>query len=121
MKKMPLKKNKNSENISSEIIHFLEDNKADDVVNFSLEDKSNEADYMIVASGGSKRQVSSLSAKLVEYSKVNLKKNVRIEGLGNSDWVLIDLGDVIVHIFREEVRNFYELEKIWDDKKKLKL
>jgi len=69
---------------------------------------------MIIASGSSKRQVSSLSEKMIDYVKTNFKKKARTEGLGNSDWVLIDFGDIIVNIFREEVRDFYELEKIWD-------
>ena len=81
-----------------------------------IKDKSNEADYMIIASGNSKRQVSSLSEKLVEFSKINLNKKARTEGLRNSDWVLIDFGDIVVNIFREEVRDFYDLEKIWNSK-----
>tara|TARA_B100001057_G_C22830358_1_gene943153 strand:- start:120 stop:497 length:378 start_codon:yes stop_codon:yes gene_type:complete len=111
---MTLKKELNSENFSFEIVNFLENNKAQKIVNFSLKKKSNEADFMIIASGSSKRQVSSLSEKMVDYVKTNFKKKARTEGLGNSDWVLIDFGDIIVHIFREEVRDFYELEKIWD-------
>lgn len=111
---MTAKKELNSENFSIEIINFLENNKAQKIVNISLKKKSNEADFMIIASGSSKRQVSSLSEKMIDYVKTNFKKKARTEGLGNSDWVLIDFGDIIVNIFREEVRDFYELEKIWD-------
>ena len=117
MKKITSKKNNNNlEKILLNIIDFLEDNKAQNVVSLSLKDKSNEADYMIIASGNSKRQVSSLSEKLVEFSKINLNKKARTEGLRNSDWVLIDFGDIVVNIFREEVRDFYDLEKIWNSK-----
>ena len=117
MKKITSKKNNNNlEKILLNIIDFLEDNKAQNVVSLSLKDKSNEADYMIIASGNSKRQVSSLSEKLVEFSKINFNKKARTEGLRNSDWVLIDFGDIVVNIFREEVRDFYDLEKIWNSK-----
>ena len=117
MKKITSKKNNNNlEKILLNIVDFLEDNKAQNVVSLSLKDKSNEADYMIIASGNSKRQVSSLSEKLVEFSKINLNKKARTEGLRNSDWVLIDFGDIVVNIFREEVRDFYDLEKIWNSK-----
>ncbi len=111
---MATKKELNSKDFSLEIINFLENNKAINIVNIPLKKKSNEADFMIIASGTSKRQVSSLSEKMVDHVKTNFKKKARTEGLGNSDWVLIDFGDIIVHIFREEVRDFYELEKIWD-------
>ena len=117
MKKITSKKNNNNlEKILLNIVDFLEDNKAQNVISLSLKDKSNEADYMIIASGNSKRQVSSLSEKLVEFSKINLNKKARTEGLRNSDWVLIDFGDIVVNIFREEVRDFYDLEKIWNSK-----
>lgn len=71
------------------------------------------ADYMIIASGTSSRHVSGLASKLKERLSARGIKGVRIEGLGQSDWVVIDAGDVIVHLFRPEVRGFYNLEKMW--------
>lgn len=71
------------------------------------------ADYLIIASGTSQRQVVSMAQLLKEELKKNGVKNVHIEGLAQADWVLVDVGDVIVHIFRPEIRSFYNLEKMW--------
>ena len=78
-----------------------------------LTGKSNIADHMVIASGRSTRQVASMAAKLADKIKEQFGRNVRIEGLPAADWVLIDADDVIVHIFRPEVRNFYNLERMW--------
>ena len=78
-----------------------------------MEGKSEQADYMVVASGTSNRHVSSIAEKLVSTLKKELGVRIKTEGMGNSDWVLIDSGDVIIHVFREEVRDFYQLEKLW--------
>ncbi len=78
-----------------------------------LRGKSSIGDYMVVATGRSSRQVSAMSEKLVERLKSDFGRNARIEGKETGDWVLIDTGDVIVHVFRPEVRDFYQLEKMW--------
>tara|TARA_Y100001960_G_C14240072_1_gene617873 strand:+ start:255 stop:569 length:315 start_codon:yes stop_codon:yes gene_type:complete len=91
----------------------LAQNKAERVLNISLKGKSELADNMVLASGTSNRHVSSLAEKVVFLVKKKKRINVRAEGLRNSDWVLLDCGDVIVHIFRQEVRDFYQLERMW--------
>ncbi len=78
-----------------------------------LAGKTTIADHMVIASGRSTRQVASLATKIAERAKTELHRGARIEGLPAADWVLIDLGDVIVHLFRPEVRSFYNLEKMW--------
>ncbi len=91
----------------------LDADKALDVVTINLDDQSGIADYMIIASGTSTRHVSALAIKLRERLEARGLKNVRIEGLSQSDWVVVDAGDVVVHIFRPEVRSFYNIEKMW--------
>lgn len=91
----------------------LSEEKAEDIVEIDLRGKSEMGDFMVVASGRSTRQVSALADKLIERLKSELKVACRVEGKGAGDWVLIDAGDVIVHIFRPEVREFYQLEKMW--------
>ena len=78
-----------------------------------MDGKSEQADNMVVASGTSNRHVASIAEKLISVIKNDLGIRLKIEGMGNSDWVLIDCGDVIVHVFREEVRDFYQLERLW--------
>jgi ribosome-associated protein len=95
------------------VLRSLDDDQAQDVVTIPLEGKSNIADHMVIASGRSTRQVASMAQKLSERIKQDLGRNVRIEGLPVADWVLIDADDVIVHIFRPEVRSFYNLERMW--------
>lgn len=95
------------------IIRSLEDNKAIDVTTIDLAGKSSIADYMVIATGGSHRQVGALSHHLVRHLKEKGASRLSTEGLPRADWVLIDAGDVIVHIFRAEVRSFYNLEKMW--------
>jgi len=95
------------------VLQSLDDDQAVDVVTIPLTGKSNIADHMVIASGRSTRQVASMATKLADRIKQQLKKNVRIEGLSAADWVLIDADDVIVHIFRPEVRSFYNLERMW--------
>ncbi len=92
----------------------LDDDKAEDIVTIDLDGKSTIADYMIVASGRSARQVGSMADHLVERLKKAGYGPVRSEGRTNGDWVLLDAGDVIVHLFRPEVRSFYNIEKMWD-------
>ena len=95
------------------VLRSLDDDKAVDVVSIPLGGKSNIADYMVIASGRSTRQVAAMAQKLGERIKRDLGRSVRVEGLPVADWVLIDADDVIVHIFRPEVRSFYNLERMW--------
>lgn len=91
----------------------LEDDKAEGVVVIDLAGKTSIADYMIIASGRSQRQVGAMADHLIERLKAKGYGTPRAEGLPQCDWVLIDAGDVVVHIFRPEVRSFYNLEKMW--------
>lgn len=91
----------------------LDADKALDIVTIDLDEQNGIADYMIVASGTSTRHVSALAEKLRDRLESRGMKNIRVEGLSQSDWVVIDAVDVIVHIFRPEVRDFYNLEKMW--------
>jgi ribosome-associated protein len=102
-----------AEALHSLVLRSLDDDKALDVVSIPLSGKSNIADYMVIASGRSTRQVASMAQKLTERIKHELGRNVRVEGLPTADWVLIDADYVIVHIFRPEVRSFYNLERMW--------
>ena len=95
------------------ILKFLDDEKAENIVSIDLDGKSDMADFMVIASGRSNKQVVSISEKLVESLKKKLKWAIKVEGKAKGDWVLIDAGDVIVHVFRPEVREFYQLEKLW--------
>ena len=95
------------------VLRSLDDDKAIETVSIPLAGKSNIADYMVIASGRSTRQVASMADKLTERIKRELGRSVRVEGLPVADWVLIDAGDVIVHLFRPEVRSFYNLERMW--------
>ncbi|WP_203311360.1 MULTISPECIES: ribosome silencing factor [Sphingomonas] len=91
----------------------LEDDQAVEAVSIPLAGKSSIADYMVIASGRSTRQVASMATKLAEKIKAECGRIVRIEGLPAADWVLLDAGDVIIHLFRPEVRSFYNLERMW--------
>ena len=95
------------------VLQSLDDDQALEVVSIPLAGKSNIADHMVIASGRSTRQVASMAVKLGDRIKQQFGRSVRIEGLPAADWVLIDADDVIVHIFRPEVRNFYNLERMW--------
>jgi ribosome-associated protein len=95
------------------ILGSLDGDQAVETVSIPLAGKSSIADYMVVASGRSTRQVASMAQKLAEKIKAERGHNPRIEGLPTADWVLIDAGDVIVHLFRPEVRTFYNLERMW--------
>jgi ribosome-associated protein len=95
------------------ILTSLDDDQAVETVSIPLAGKSSIADYMVVASGRSTRQVASMAQKLAEKIKAESGRTPRVEGLPTADWVLIDAGDVIVHLFRPEVRSFYNLERMW--------
>ncbi len=95
------------------IMASLEDDQAEEVISIPLAGKSSIADHMVIASGRSTRQVASMANKLAEKIKAEFGRSVRIEGLQTADWVLIDASDVIIHLFRPEVRTFYNLERMW--------
>jgi ribosome-associated protein len=102
-----------SRELLARILASLDDDKAEEVVTIDLRGRSDMADYMVVCSGRSSRQVSAISEKLVDRLKQEARRSAKIEGKETGDWVLIDTGDVIVHVFRPEVRDFYQLEKMW--------
>jgi ribosome-associated protein len=102
-----------AEDLHRLVLQSLDDDQAQEVVSIPLAGKSNIADHMVIASGRSTRQVASMAVKLAAKIKERFGRSVRIEGLPTADWVLIDADDVIVHIFRPEVRNFYNLERMW--------
>ncbi len=95
------------------VLQSLDDDKAEDVVAIDLAGKSEMADHMIIASGRSSRQVVAIAEKLTDRLKSGFGIYAKVEGADQGDWVLIDAGDVIVHVFRPEVREFYQLEKMW--------
>ena len=100
-------------NIAKKIHKVLSDNKAENITKINLEKKSSIADFMIICSGTSNRHVISLSNYLVEALKKENLNTLNVEGIRNGDWVLVDAGDIIIHLFRSEVREYYGLEKMW--------
>ncbi|MFZ7093499.1 ribosome silencing factor [Primorskyibacter sp. 2E233] len=102
-----------SETVLAAVLESLTENKAEDVVQIDLRGKTSVCDYMVICSGRSSRQVSAIAEKLVEVLKSDCGVYAKIEGKETGDWVLIDSGDVVIHIFRPEVREFYQLEKMW--------
>ena len=100
-------------NITKKIHKVLSDNKAKDIIKINLDKKSSIADFMIICSGTSNRHVISLSNYIVEALKKENLNTLNIEGKRNGDWVLVDAGDIIIHLFRSEVREYYGLEKMW--------
>ncbi len=95
------------------VLSSLEDDKAEDVIAIDLEGKSSVTDVMVIASGRSNRHVGAIADHILRKLKDVGHGRAKVEGLNTCDWVLIDAGDVIVHIFRPEVREFYDLEKMW--------
>lgn len=102
-----------SEELLARILSSLDDDKAEDVVQVDLRGRTSFGDYMVIASGRSSRQVAAIAEHLVEHLKQDFGIVAKVEGKEIGDWVLIDTGDVIVHLFRPEVRDFYQLEKMW--------
>lgn len=102
-----------SDALLARILSSLDDDKAEDVVTIDLRGRSSVADYMVVCSGRSSRQVAAIAEKLIERLKADLGRTCKVEGKEQGDWVLIDATDVVVHVFRPEVREFYQLEKMW--------
>ena len=95
------------------ILSRLDDMKAEETVTIDLRGKSAFSDYMIIASGRANRHVGAIAENVTKALKETGIKNIHVEGMPNCDWVLIDSGDVIVHVFRPEVREFYNLERLW--------
>ena len=102
-----------SEELLASILSSLDDDKAEDVVQIDLQGKTAIGDYMVIATGRSTRQVAAMAEKLVDRLKQEYGRSIRVEGKDTGDWVLIDTGDVVVHVFRPEVRDFYNIEKLW--------
>ena len=95
------------------VLRSLDDDQAQEIVSIPLEGKSTIADHMVIASGRSTRQVAAMAQKLAERIKHGGFGHCRIEGLPAADWVLVDAGDIVIHLFRPEVRTFYNLERMW--------
>ena len=104
-----------TEDLAKLVVASLEDDKAEDVVVIDLKDKSSVTDAMIIASGRSARHVGAIADHVIRRLKEEGHGRARVEGMPACDWVLIDAGDVVVHLFRPEVRAFYNLEKMWSD------
>jgi ribosome-associated protein len=102
-----------SEDLLKRIVAWLDDAKAEDIVTIDLKNKSSIGDFMIIASGRSDRHVGAIAEQLQRNLKNEGHGRIRAEGMPQCDWVLIDTGDIIVHVFRPEVREFYNLEKMW--------
>ncbi len=110
----------NSNDLLKFITNSLDDAKALDVISIDLAGKSSICDYMIVASGRSERHVGAVADRVMRDLKEAGHGWARVEGLPNCDWVLIDTGDIVVHVFRPEVREFYKLEKMWSTDRPMK-
>ena len=102
-----------SQNLLQAVLQSLDDAKAEDIVTIDLHQKSTMADYMVIASGRSSRHVQSMAENIARELKHQHGLAAAIEGKGTGDWALLDAGDVVVHMFRPEVRDHYRLEKLW--------
>jgi ribosome-associated protein len=102
-----------SQALLKEVVTWLDEAKAEDIVTIDLNGKSSLGDFMVIASGRNERHVSGIADQLRQKLKESGVDNVRIEGGETCDWVIADAGDIIVHVFRPEVRDFYKLEKMW--------
>lgn len=110
---MTAPQNVTSDTLLAAVLKSLDDDKGEDIVQINLRGKSEIGDYMVIASGRSTRQVTAMAEKLADRLKQEFGIISKTEGKETGDWVLIDTGDIIVHIFRPEVREFYQLEKMW--------
>ena len=111
--KVPPMSGSETDSLLAHVLDHLDDDQAQDIVTIDLEGKSSIADHMVIASGRSTRQVAAIANKLAEKVKQAGFGPVKLEGLPAADWVLLDAGDVVVHLFRPEVRSFYNLERMW--------
>lgn len=104
----------NSREVLGSLINLMEEKQADNIIKISLDGKSSIGDYMLIVSGKSQRQVTTLAGFVIRKLKKIGLVGIRAEGAEHGDWILIDAGDIIIHIFRPEVREFYNLEKMWE-------
>lgn len=104
---------KSSVSLLDEVKHWLDEAKAEKIVSIDLKGKSSMGDFMVIATGRSDRHVGAIADQLRKKLKEAGIESVRVEGLETCDWVLIDSGDILIHVFRAEVREFYNLEKMW--------
>jgi ribosome-associated protein len=102
-----------SETLRDAVVRSLDDDKGEDILAVDLRGKSAIADFIVIATGRSTRQVAAMAEHLPERLQPTLSYRIAVEGLAQADWVLVDCGDVIVHVFRPEVRAFYAIEKMW--------
>ena len=109
--------NKPNKELHDIIRKFLDENKAEDIVSIDIYNKSSLCDYMIIATGTSSRHIKALAENLVQMLKQKDHSQLAIEGQNNAAWVLIDAGDVIVHLFQQEMRELFNLEAMWNKKK----
>ena len=105
-----------SEELLAAVLASVDDDKAEDVVQIDLRGRSDVADYMVICSGRSSRQVASISEKLADRLKEQFRILAKMEGKETGDWVLVDFGDTVVHVMQQETRDYYELEKLWSMK-----
>ena len=101
--------------LKKSILNILEDNKAEDLSIIDVKNKSSVTDTMIIVSGRSTRHVKAIADNLVTKLKKNKVKPIGIEGYNKSEWILLDYGDLLVHVMHPETRDFYSLEKLWDE------
>lgn len=103
-------------------LHYASEKKAFDMVTLDLREIASFAEFFVICSGANQRQVQAISDEISEQLKKELKSRpVRIEGYRTGEWVLLDYGDFIVHIFEKEARNFYDLQRLWRDAKRVEL
>ena len=108
-----LSEGQKSADLLKQIVHWLDEAKAEEIVTIDLAGKSSIGDFMVVATGRSDRHVGAIAEQIGRKLKDLGLGRVRVEGMEACDWVLLDTGDIIVHVFRDEVRDFYNLEKMW--------
>ena len=107
-----MRKNNKIEKFLRDILQDLDDLKAENIVKIDIKDRSALGDYLIIASGTSSRQINAIASKII---KKNKKQIISVEGLKSTEWVIVDFGDIILNLFKPEIRNYYSLEKIWEN------